>query len=84
MSMPEKYISFRNKTAETLNVDPEILDNVRLSDLKEYDSMGVIELALVVEEQFCWEIPLEALDNVGLLRELFDYIEANRPNELRK
>lgn len=81
MSMPEKYISFRNKVAEVLDVAPETLDELRLSDLKEYDSLGVIDLGLVIEDQFAWEIPLEVLENAGLLIDLYGYIETNNTHK---
>lgn len=79
MSMPDMYIKFKEKTAEALEVDQSILDEYKLSDLKEYNSLGVIDLGLVIEEVFGWEIPLEALENAGYLRDLYAYIEVNKP-----
>lgn len=75
MSTSEEYQIFIKRIADTLEVDVISLETTALSDFKEFDSMAVINISLLIEEMFDWEIPLEHLDGAGLALDLYAEIK---------
>lgn len=67
--------------AKQLRVDVEIIQGS--SDIMEdlgADSLDVVEILMIVEEQFNLSIPEEEFPNLRTVANLCDYIEANSQN----
>ena len=67
--------NFIAAVANVLEIAPEMASQANLSELEEYDSMGRIEVALIIEQQFNFEIDYEVLDEATSFRAIFEYCQ---------
>lgn len=77
MSMSEDYRKFRAQVADILEVSEEDLESHDLRAIESFDSMGKINIGLLIEEELGWRIPYERLDNAGKLFEIYQEAKAS-------
>ena len=72
----EKVKSF---VVEQLGVDPDQveMDTNLMKDL-EADSLDAVEIILAVEDEYGLDIPDETAENFETVRDLVEYVEANK------
>lgn len=64
---------------DSLNCDEEAVTlEANLKDDLEADSLDAVELIMAVEEEFDIEIPDETSVNIKTVKDIVDYIEANK------
>ena len=64
---------------EAINVDEDVITmEANLKDDLEADSLDAVELIMQIEEEFEVEIPDEVASNMKTVKDIVDYIEANK------
>ena len=80
MSIPSFEV-FEKKFADTLKLkDQNLLKNL-LKDIPEYDSLGKIDISLLIEEEFNFQIKYEILDSFETIEKLYKYCKSKFINE---
>lgn len=64
---------FANRFAAELNIENKELLAEDLTNLPEYDSMGKINISLLIEELFGFQIDYEELNQLNTLESLYRY-----------
>lgn len=64
---------FAEQFSNELQIDINIALNSMLKDIKEYDSMGKINISLLIEELFNFQIDFEDLNSVDTLKMLHEF-----------
>lgn len=78
--MDENKTRFVTLFAKELNVEKEELLGSSLLETKEFDSMGKINISLMIEHEFNWQIPFEVLDEADNIEQIWDAVKANAKN----
>ncbi len=64
---------------EHLGVEPEkVTEGASFIDDLGADSLDIVELVMAFEEEFGVEIPDDAAEKIGTVKDAIDYIEANK------
>ena len=66
------FDDFSGKVADLLQIEKKTLLLCELSDISEYDSMAKINISLLIEEIFGFQIEYEHLDSASKIEDLFD------------
>jgi acyl carrier protein len=77
MSKSTTYESFRSQLALLLQVSEDDLENSTLEDIKNYDSLGRIEVSALVEDCFGYAVSQTELDTCKTASDLFDLVSTN-------
>lgn len=74
MSEKLNFESFIAKLAILLKTTPEKLLTAELSAVPSYDSLGRIEVAMLIEDDFGWLISQDQLATCSNAQEVFDVV----------
>ena len=77
MSTP-KIDDFSKRIVTELNLTHELEPNIDLSMLPEFDSMGKINVSLLIEEMFRFQIDFEDLNSCKTLSDLYNFCIENK------
>ena len=74
------FEEIRDIIAEQLSIDDldELTLDTSLKDDLNADSLDAVELIMQIEEEFEVEIPDEVASNMKTVKDIVDYIEANK------
>lgn len=64
---------FKNRFADELKIEQQGLLEKDLNSLREYDSMAKINISLLIEELFEFQIQYETLQTLKTLESLYDF-----------
>lgn len=78
MSSNLTFSEFVSRVSDELTVDTEVLLSSDLVDIAEFDSMGKINISLLIEELFDLQIDYEILNTLENVRAMYDYCCENR------
>ena len=67
------FNEFAKRFAEELEIEGSEFISLPLSEISQYDSMGKINIGLLIEELFNYEIDYEVLENEESIKTLYDY-----------
>lgn len=68
---------FATRFGETLEIPDDYFKSVPLKDVTQYDSMAKINVSLLIEELFGFQIDYEILDTQETLESLYNYCVLN-------
>jgi acyl carrier protein len=71
------FDEFSQRFASEINIDLDAAKDLKLNDIAEYDSMGKINISLLIEELFDFQIEYEDLSS-GTLEELYNMCVMNK------
>tara|TARA_B110000977_G_C11048153_1_gene481348 strand:- start:1123 stop:1356 length:234 start_codon:yes stop_codon:yes gene_type:complete len=71
------FDEFSQRFAYEINIDLDAAKDLKLNDIAEYDSMGKINISLLIEELFDFQIEYEDLSS-GTLEELYNMCVMNK------
>lgn len=63
---------FAQKFANELQVELDVALSAKLSEMPEYDSMAKINVSLLIEELFDFQIEYDDLNNAETLKDLYE------------
>ena len=63
---------FASQFANELNIDVHMLLTNNLQDISEYDSMGKINVSLLIEDTFNFQIEFDDLNTAESLKDLYE------------
>ena len=63
--------------AKELEIEEDLSPSELLGEIKEYDSMGKINISMVIERLFDFEIPYDVLDSQDTIQSLYKYCVDN-------
>ena len=66
------FDEFSHRFADELNVNFDDLNGKTLSEIPEFDSMGKINISLLIEELFNFQIDYEDMNRASTHEELFE------------
>ena len=66
------FDEFSQRFADEINISLDAALNLKLNEIPEYDSMGKINISLLIEELFDFQIEYEDLNSVYTLQGLFN------------
>lgn len=66
------FDEFLRKFMAELNISHDHTTEIKLSDIPEYDSMGKINISLLIEELFGFQIEYQDLSSATTPKELFN------------
>ena len=72
------FYDFSKRFADELNINIDVVVGKKLSEIPDYDSMGKINISLLIEELFNFQIEYEDLNTSGNLEELYNMCERNK------
>jgi acyl carrier protein len=72
--MSDTFEKFTVKIADLLMVEVDGLLNHSLQDLPEFDSMARINVALLIEEEYGYQVALDDLNSIVSLKALYDFV----------
>lgn len=67
------FNEFAKRFAEELEIEGSEFISLPLSEISQYDSMGKINIGLLIEELFNYEIDYEVLENEESIKTLYDH-----------
>ena len=71
------FDEFLQKFLNELNIGVDDTTEKKLSEIPEYDSMGKINISLLIEELFNFQIEYEHLNTASTLEELYNMCVRN-------
>jgi acyl carrier protein len=77
MSMSDTFEKFTVKIADILMVEACDLINSNLQDLPEFDSIARINVGLLIDEEYGYQVALDDLNSLPSLRALYDLVKMN-------
>ena len=77
MSKKPNFDEFLALLSRVLDTPASEIENAELSELVNFDSLGRIEVAAAIEDDFGWQVPQENLSECSTARELFDLVIKN-------
>jgi acyl carrier protein len=72
------FDEFSQRFADEINIDLDAAKDLKLNDITEYDSMGKINISLLIEELFDFQIEYEDLSSASTLEELYNMCVMNK------
>ena len=66
------FNEFLQRFTEELDIKLDNITEIKLSDIPEYDSMGKINISLLIEELFDFQIEYEDLNTASSLKALYE------------
>ena len=66
------FDEFSQRFVNEININLDATKDVNLNDIPEYDSMGKINISLLIEELFDFQIEYEDLNSATTLEELYN------------
>ena len=66
------FDEFSQSFVDEININLDATKGVNLNDIPEYDSMGKINISLLIEELFDFQIDYEDLSSAATLEELYN------------
>lgn len=72
------FDEFLQRFTEELDIKLDNITEIKLSDIPEYDSMGKINISLLIEELFNFQIEYEDLNTAGSVEELYNMCLRNK------
>lgn len=76
MTHDDKIIELKKKMSELLGISERDLEKVNMSEIAEYDSMGKINVSLIIEELFEYEIDFDTLDSAQNFSDIYNILVA--------
>lgn len=76
MTHDDKIAELKKQMSEILEISESNLETVNMSDIAEYDSMGKINVSLIIEELFEYEIDFDTLDSAKNFSGICDILAA--------
>ncbi|MBT6050856.1 MAG: hypothetical protein HOG49_29000 [Candidatus Scalindua sp.] len=64
---------FAERFANDLGIKDDLRPDISFANIPQYDSMGKINVSLIIEELFEFQIEFEELDAAKTLNELYQY-----------
>ena len=65
--------SFIDSFASALDINYSLDPDILLAEIEEFDSMGQINTALLIDELFGFQISFDSLSAISTLRDLYNY-----------
>ncbi len=79
MASTELETRLKKIIAEQLGVDEaQVVPSASFTDNLNADSLDLVELIMSLEEEFGVEIPDDAAEKIGTVKDAIDYIEQNK------
>ena len=75
------FYDFSKRFADELNINFDDLVGKKLSEIPEYDSMGKIDISLLIEELFNFRIEYEDLNTASTLKALYEICGKESKND---
>ena len=72
------FDEFSQRFVNEININLDKTKDVNLNDIPEYDSMGKINISLLIEELFDFQIEYEDLNSATTLEELYNMCLRNK------
>ena len=72
------FDEFSQSFVDEININLDATKGVNLNDIPEYDSMGKINISLLIEELFDFQIEYEDLNSAATLEELYNMCLRNK------
>ena len=72
------FDEFSQSFVDEININLDATKGVNLNDIPEYDSMGKINISLLIEELFDFQIEYEDLNSATTLEELYKMCLRNK------
>ena len=72
------FDEFSQKFLDEINVNIEDIKDKTLGEIPEYDSMGKINISLLIEELFNFQIEYEDLNTTDTVEELYNLCVRNK------
>lgn len=72
------FDEFSQRFVDEININLDGTKDVNLNDIPEYDSMGKINISLLIEELFEFQIEYEDLNSATTLQELYKICLRNK------
>lgn len=77
MSMSDSFEKFTVQISDLLMVEVGDLIDSNLQNLPEFDSMAKINVGLLIEEEYGYQVALDDLNTLQSLRSLYDLVQMN-------
>lgn len=77
MLMSDSFENFAVKVSGLLMVEAGVLIHSNLQDLPEFDSMARINIGILIEEDYGYQVALDDLNSLQSLRSLYDLVKTN-------
>ena len=72
------FDEFSQRFVNEININLDGTKDVNLNDIPEYDSMGKINISLLIEELFDFQIEYEDLNSATTLEDLYNMCLRNK------
>ena len=72
------FDEFSQRFADEININLDAAKDLKLNEIPEYDSMGKINISLLIEELFDFQIEYEDLNTAGSVEELYNMCLKNK------
>lgn len=72
------FDDFSQRFSEEIGVNLETLKELKLTEIPEFDSMGKINISLLIEELFDFQIEYEDLNTASSVEELYNVCVENK------
>tara|TARA_X000001036_G_scaffold412531_1_gene426108 strand:- start:460 stop:696 length:237 start_codon:yes stop_codon:yes gene_type:complete len=72
------FNEFLQRFTEELDINLDNITEIKLSDIPEYDSIGIINISLLIEELFDFQIEHEDLNTASSVEELYNICLRNK------
>jgi len=66
------FDEFSQRFADEININLDAAKDLKLNEIPEYDSMGKINISLLIEELFDFQIEYEDLNTASRLKALYE------------
>jgi acyl carrier protein len=77
MSMSDSFEKFTIKISDLIMIEAGELIDSNLQDLPEFDSMARINVGLLIEEEYGYQVALDDLNSLQSLSSLYDLVKIN-------
>lgn len=72
------FDEFLQRFVDEININLDAVKDLKLNEIPEYDSMGKINISLLIEELFDFQIEYEDLSSASTLEELYNMCVRNK------
>ena len=72
------FDEFSQRFADEININLDAAKDLKLNEIPEYDSMGKINISLLIEELFDFQIEYEDLSTTDTIQELYNFCVRNK------
>jgi acyl carrier protein len=76
LTYDDKIAELKKQMSEILEISESNLEKVNMSDIAEYDSMGKINVSLIIEDLFEYEIDFDTLDSAEKFSDICNILAA--------